>query len=156
MKTLHQTFDDTVQNVEQTNMKTRMNKNKVDQIELQNDDHRQRLKYTDHVQEDMDELNANTMADRVRDLNHLDSSIQALRGKAEARSSKEKLGIGCVKLLYDSTSKSTDGKSSRFRPKFMRKNPVTTLFLKFRWITSTEGSEIQHHCQCCPKRYQNQ
>lgn len=117
---------------------------------------RQTRKKIDHIQDKLDIINAHT--NRFEDFTNFDAIIPTRKEKFDTLNAKGKLGIGCVKVLYDSTIKSTESKSSRFRPKFLRKNPVTTLFLKFRWITSTDrnGGENQQHCSCCPKHYQNQ
>lgn len=52
---------------------------------------------------------------------------------------KEKLDIDCILLKYNSMANNTQTKPSRFRPKFMQKNKVDSVVLKFRRVTTVKS-----------------
>lgn len=57
--------------------------------------------------------------------------------KCEVQGNKEKLSIDCIMLKYNSPTNQTSVKPSLFCPKFMRKNKVNSVILKFRRVPTT-------------------
>uniref|UniRef100_A0A8D8X3N0 Uncharacterized protein n=1 Tax=Cacopsylla melanoneura TaxID=428564 RepID=A0A8D8X3N0_9HEMI len=71
--------------------------------------------------------------------NRLRSNEDEFRGSRRSRARKEKLAIDCILLKYNALN--TTCKPSLFRPKFMQKNKVDSVILKFRRVTTRRAYE---------------